>query len=84
MYRTASCYEEAGDVELAMEWYQRITQPPWRVRGQLAFAKLLERQDRVKEAQAVYERLAAEPIPEAQVVRERLAHLRGDHREAGE
>ena len=31
-YRAASCYEEAGDVELAMAWYRAIEQPPWRVR----------------------------------------------------
>jgi tetratricopeptide (TPR) repeat protein len=77
-YRMASCYEEAGDIEVAMRWYQAIDQPLWRVRGQLAAAKLLERQDRRKEAEAIYLSLAEEPIPEAKVVRERLAALRGD------
>ncbi len=78
LYRTASCYEAGGDEELAMAWYRAIGQPPWRVRGQLAVAKLLERQDRVKDAEAIYEALAREPIPEAKMVRERLAVLRGE------
>jgi tetratricopeptide (TPR) repeat protein len=79
LYRAASCYEEAGDIEIAMHWYQQIDQPPWHVRGQLAAAKLLERQDRSAEAEMVYERLAQEPIPEAKLVEERLAALRGAH-----
>ncbi|MBI4004120.1 MAG: tetratricopeptide repeat protein [Candidatus Omnitrophica bacterium] len=76
-YRTASCYEDGGDHELAMRWYQAVPQPPWTIRGQLALAKLLERHDRLREATAIYELLAREPIPEAAVVRERLAALRG-------
>jgi tetratricopeptide (TPR) repeat protein len=76
-YRMASCYEEAGDIELALEWYQRLDQPGWSVRGQLVAAKLLERQGRVGEAEAIYERLASESIPEAKLIRERLAVLRG-------
>ncbi len=79
-YRAASCYEEAGDVELAMAWYRAIEQPPWRVRGQLAAAKLLERQGREAEAAAIYQQLAGEPIPEAELIRERLAALRGAQR----
>ena len=79
-YRAASCYEEAGDVELAMAWYRAIEQPPWRVRGQLAAAKLLERQGREAEAAAIYQQLAGEPIPEAALIRERLAALRGAQR----
>ncbi len=75
-YRTASCYEEAGDVERAMAWYRTSEQPPWRVRGLLAVAKLLERQDRQAEATAIYRQLAEEPIPEAKLIRERLAALR--------
>jgi lipopolysaccharide biosynthesis regulator YciM len=74
-YRVASCYEEGGDLEAAMRWYQRIEQAPWRVRGQLALAKLLERQERPEDARAVYERLAGEPIPEAKLIQERLATL---------
>jgi tetratricopeptide (TPR) repeat protein len=76
-YRTASCYEDGGDHELAMRWYQAVSQSPWTIRSQLALAKLLERHDRLQEAQAIYELLAHEPIPEAAVVRERLAALRG-------
>lgn len=76
-YQIASCYEEAGDVELALRWYERVEQAPWRVRGRLAMAKLLERDDRVEEAEAVYEQLAKEPIPEAKIIQERLADLRG-------
>lgn len=75
-YWIASCYEEAGNFEEALRWYQQAEQLPWQVRGQLAAAKLLERQDRLVEAQAVYERLADEPIPEAKLVQERLAALR--------
>jgi len=79
-YRIASCYEEAGDAELAITWYRKAEQAPWRVRGQLAAAKLLERQDRPAEATAIYRRLAEEPIPEAKLIRERLAALGGDDR----
>lgn len=74
-YRVASCYEEGGDLEAAMRWYQRIEQSPWRVRGQLALAKLLERQERPEDARAVYEQLADEPVPEAELIQERLATL---------
>jgi hypothetical protein len=41
-------------------------------------AKLFERQDRFDAAQKIYERLAREPIPEAELVRERLAAIRGE------
>ena len=75
-YRIASCYEEAGDLEQAIVWYEKVGQPPWRVRGQMAAAKLLEHQDRQAEATAIYERLAVEDIPEAKLVKERLAALR--------
>ena len=75
-YRIASCHEEAGRLEEAMQGYQQITQAPWRVRGQLALAKLLERGDRIADAEAIYEALAHEPIPEAKVVQERLSTLR--------
>ncbi|MBI3010987.1 MAG: tetratricopeptide repeat protein [Candidatus Omnitrophica bacterium] len=75
-YRIASCYEELGDLDEAVRWYERIEEPPWRVRGLLAAAKVLERQERAAEAEAIYERLAHEPIPEAGVVQERLAALR--------
>ena len=76
-YRVASCYEDGGDHDLAMRWYQAVPQPPWNVRGQLSLAKLLERHDRLTEAKALYELLANAPIPEASAVRERLAALRG-------
>ena len=75
-YRIASCYEESGDLEQAIDWYQNVEQAPWRVRGQLAAAKLLERQDRQAEAKAIYERLAGESIPEAGLIKERLVALR--------
>ncbi len=77
-YRIASCYEDAGDLELAMQRYRAIEQPPWRVRGQLALAKLLEREDRMNEAAAIYRSLAREDIPEAKVAEERLAALQRD------
>lgn len=77
-YRIGSCYEEGGDLPEALRWYQRSHQPPWRVRGQLAAAKLLERLERVAEAEAIYEELAREPIPEAKAIQERLAALRNE------
>jgi tetratricopeptide (TPR) repeat protein len=83
LYRIASCYEEAGDFELAVHRYRLIAQPPWRVRGALAAAKLLERQDRLAEAEAVYRSLADEPIPEAQLIQERLNALQAAGEESG-
>lgn len=77
VYRIASCYEEAGDLEVAVVWYQEIDQAPWQVRGRLAAAKLLERLDRPAQARAIYEILAKEPIPEAKLIRERLSVGRG-------
>jgi tetratricopeptide (TPR) repeat protein len=79
-YRIASCYEEAGDFEVAVSWYQKIDQAPWQVRGQLAAAKLLEqRLDRPAQAKEIYEALAKEPIPEAKLIRERLSSWRASH-----
>jgi len=75
LYHMAFCYEEAGDIELAKSRYQSIEHPPWHVRGQLALAKLLEREGRMDEAEAIYVALASQPIPEAKVVQERLAVL---------
>jgi len=76
-YRIASCFEDGGDHDLAMRWYQAVPQAPWNIRGQLSLAKLLERHNRLTEAKALYELLSHEPIPEAEVVRERLSALRG-------
>ena len=75
VYWTASCYEAGGDMALAIQWYQRSGQPPWEVRGQLAAAKLYERQEQVDAARAIYERLAQASIPEAPLIQERLAAL---------
>jgi hypothetical protein len=75
-YRIAACYEEAGDFEVAVGWYQKIEQAPWQVRGQLAAAKLFERLDRPAQAREIYEALAQQPIPEAKLIRERLATWR--------
>ncbi len=72
-YSIASCYEEAADIELAIHRYQKLKQAPWRVRGQLAAARLLERQNQLDQAKAIYIALAQEPIPEAKVLQERLA-----------
>lgn len=74
-YQMAACYEEAGDREVAIRWYQQVDQPPWRVRGRLAAAKLLEREERSQEAEAIYVSLMQEAIPEAKVARERLAAM---------
>jgi len=76
-YWSASCYEAGGDLDLASRWYQQADQPPWQLRGQLAVAKLLERQERLGEARAIYERLAGQPIPEAGLIQERLVALGG-------
>ena len=74
-YWIASCYEEAGQVDDAIARYRAVEQAPWRVRAQLAAAKLLERQERYPAAIALYEGLAREPIPEAKIIQERLAAL---------
>ena len=79
-YRIASCYEEGGDLEIAIQWYDEIEEPSWRVRGQLAMAKLFEREERTSRAASIYAELAKEPIPEAKVAQERLAALRDAQR----
>jgi tetratricopeptide (TPR) repeat protein len=76
-YQMASCYEEAGDTELAIRRYQAIGQAPWAVRGQLAAAKLLERQQQWPAARAVYEAIVRQPVPEAKIAEERLTALPG-------
>ncbi|MBI4340655.1 MAG: tetratricopeptide repeat protein [Candidatus Omnitrophica bacterium] len=76
IYQIAACYEEAGDAELAMAWYRQVQQEPWRIRGQMALAKLLERGARFAEAERIYQQLARESIPEAAVAAERLAAVR--------
>jgi len=75
-YRVASCYEEQGDTEMAIARYRAIVQAPWETRGQLAAAKLLEREERWQEAASVYERVSRESVPEAKVAEERLAAIR--------
>ncbi len=80
-YRVASCYEEAGDIGTAIARYRSIKQPPWRVRGQLALAKLLERDGKIQEAERVYEGAARESSPEAHSAQDRLAALRGASQE---
>ncbi len=77
-YLSASCAEEAGDIEVALHGYHALTHAPWRVRGQFAAAKLLERQGRMAELYALYTGLASEPIPEAKLAGERLAALHGE------
>lgn len=74
-YRLASCYEEAGDVAVAIQRYQAIDQPPWQIRGQLAAAKLMERAERRQEAMTIYEHLARQSAPEAKIAEERLLLL---------
>jgi len=75
-YAIASCYEEGGDIETAISRYRLVVQRAWMVRGQLAAAKLLERQGKWRDAAAVYESLADQPIPEAKVAREQWSRLR--------
>lgn len=72
-YRIASCYEEARDVEAAVNRYRAITQSPWDIRGQLAAARLLEREQRWNEAMTIYEFVAGQSVPEAKIARERLS-----------
>ena len=75
-YRLASCYEEAGDLALAIHRYRSITQAPWQIRGQLAAAKLMERENQWQEAVKIYERIAHQPIPEAKIAQERMASVK--------
>ncbi len=74
-YLLGSCYEEAGDVAVAIGRYQHIGQAPWTIRGQLAAAKLLERDERYDEAIRIYHGVMTQPIPEAKIAEERLASL---------
>ncbi len=76
IYRTASCFEEAGDLEVALNRYQAIQTEPWHIRGQLAAAKLLERENRNQEAIKLYQALAAKDIPEAKIAKDRAEALR--------
>lgn len=76
VYRIATCYEEGGDVESAMRWYRNVDQAPWQVRGLLALAKLLEREERLQEAAGVYETMVRLGSPESKLADERLEALR--------
>ena len=61
---------------MAIHRYRSIQQGAWQVRGQLATAKLMERQSRWDEAMGVYDALAGQAVPEAKLAAERLAALR--------
>ena len=74
-YRIASCYEAGGDAALAAHRYRAIAEEPWRVRGQLAAAKLMERQERWPEAIAIYDALTRQGVPESKIAQERLMAL---------
>ena len=74
-YRLASCYEETGDVMVAIGRYRAITQAPWQIRGQLAAAKLMEREAQWQEAMRIYRRIAEQSAPEAKIAQERLTSL---------
>ena len=74
-YQVASCYEEGGDVGLAIGRYRAILTSPWQIRGQLAIAKLMEREERWQEAWRVYEGVAGQAVPEAKIAKERLTSL---------
>jgi tetratricopeptide (TPR) repeat protein len=75
-YRIASCYEEAGDLEVAINRYRYIKDEPWRIKGQLAAAKLLEREERYLDAKRIYEEVSVAQVPESKIAQERLASLR--------
>lgn len=74
-YRLASCYEEGSDIGSAIQRYRMIQQPPWSIRGQLALAKLMEREERWQEAMSIYQGIATQLSPEATIAQERLAFL---------
>jgi len=74
-YRIASCYEQVGDQPLAVHRYRAISHAPWQVRGQLAAAKLMERDQQWQEAMAIYKTITQQPVPEAKIAKERLALL---------
>lgn len=74
-YRIASCYEQAGDLQQALHRYRQIEQTPWATRGQLAAAKLMERDGQWQDARQIYERMTQQEIPEAKIAQERLALL---------
>jgi len=50
----------------------------WRIRGQLAAAKLLEREGQWQEAMTLYGAITHQPVPEAKIAQERLATLRNE------
>ncbi len=75
-YQVASCYEEGGDMTVAVHRYRAIDEAPWSVRGELAAARLFEREEQWAEAEKIYQALAREPVPEAKLAQERLAALR--------
>ena len=74
-YLIASCYEEGTDLSAAFHRYQAITDAPWQVRGQLAAAKLMEREQRWQEAMRIYERVMRQAVPEAKIAQERRSSL---------
>lgn len=74
-YQIASCYEEGGDLMVAAHRYREIDQTPWNIRGQLAAAKLMERDERWQEAMAIYTFVTRQPVPEAKLAQERLSVL---------
>ena len=78
-YRIGSCREVAGDLDQALARYLRVVEGPWKVRAHLAAAKIMERQARWNDAEAIYEALAQEPVPEAKVARELLASRRSEY-----
>lgn len=77
-YWIASCYEEAGDLAVAIHRYRSIEHAVWRIRGQLAAAKLLEREGQWQEAMTLYGAITHQPVPEAKIAQERLATLRNE------
>jgi len=78
-YRIGSCHEAAGRVDQALSRYLKISVGPWKVRAHLAAAKIMERQELWEDAEAIYESLSQEPVPEAKVARELLALRRSEH-----
>ncbi len=83
-YRLASCYEEGGDTPLAIQRYRAISEVPWKIRGELAAAKLLEREGRLLDATALYRLISAGPSSEAKIAAERLRALQDEQdQEAG-
>ncbi|MDD5198640.1 MAG: hypothetical protein PHC88_02470 [Terrimicrobiaceae bacterium] len=80
----AAASEQAGDVDGALSAYYEVLVAPrdrqpeyfWYYKAGFAAAQLLINRERLKEAAAIYEKMAAVPGPRAGEAKERVKHLR--------